>query len=135
MDALLSLEPAPSQNLTILRHFFDRVESHVRGLCTLEVPSYDGLLLSVLMNKLPPDMRLVVSRKVPEADWNLETLMKVVDEEIDARERAVLVPVIGGQPRKPHAKDNQPTAASLFTKGSTASCVYCDRLHALRHRM
>ena len=131
MDALLSLEPATSQSLKGLRQFFDIVESHVGGLRALDVPSssYGGLLSSVLMNKLPPDVRLVVSRQVPEADWNLDILMKVVDEEINARERAVLATSVNGQQKKSHARDNQPTAASLFTKGSMISCVYCDQSH------
>ena len=130
MDALLALEPATSHGLKSLRHFFDRVESHVRGLRALDVPSssYGGLLTSVLMNKLPQDMRLVVSRKVSEDDWNLDVLMKIVEEEIDARERAGSLAPTG--PLKKHvSKDGQPTAASLFTKGSVISCVYCDQNH------
>ena len=131
MDALLSLEPATSPSLKSLRQFFDRVESHVRGLHALEVPSssYGGLLSSVLMNKLPPDVRLIVSRTIPEADWNLDVILNVVDKEINARERAVSVISVSGQQKKSHARDGQPTAASLFTKGSMVSCVYCDQSH------
>ena len=68
-------------------------------------------------------MRLVVSRTVPEADWNLDVL-NVVDKEINARERAVSVTSFSGQ-QKSRARDGQLTAASLFTKGSKVSCVYC----------
>ena len=32
-------------------------------------------------------MKLVVSRTVPEADWNLDVLLNVVEQEINARER------------------------------------------------
>jgi len=132
MDALLSLEAVISHSTKGLRHFFDRVESHVRGLRALDVPSssYGGLLSSILMNKLPADMRLVISRKVVEADWNLDTLMKVVEEEINAHERAGSVGVIAGPVKKHHSsRDVQHTAASLFTKGSTVVCVYCDQNH------
>ena len=113
IDALLSLESATSPSLKSLRQFFDRVESYVRGLHAL-------LMVTQLMNKLPPDVRLVVSRTVPEADWNLDVL-NVFDKEINARERAVSVTSIGGQQKKSHARDGQPTAASLFTKGSMVS--------------
>ena len=41
------------------------------------------------MNKLPPAVRLVVSRKVPEVEWNLDSLRKIVEEEIVACERAI----------------------------------------------
>jgi hypothetical protein len=104
--------------------FFDRVESHIRGLHALD--SYGGLLSSALMNKLPSDLRLVVSRQVPEANWNLDILVNVVDEEINARERATSVISISGQ-QKSHVRNDQPTAASLFIKGSTISCDYCDQ--------
>ena len=129
-SALLSLELATSPILKSLCQFFDRVESRVRGLHALEVPSsYGGLLSSVLMNKLPPAVRLVISWTVPKADWNLVVLLNVVDKEINAHERAVSVTLIGGQQKKSHARDVQPTAASLFTKGSMVSCVYCDQSH------
>ena len=99
------------------------MESHGRGLRALEVPSssYGGLLSSILMNKLPSDVKLVVSRKVPEVEWSLDSLMKVIDEEIDARERAGSVPAHSGSVKKP-TRDGQSTAASLFTKGS-AMCL------------
>ena len=88
MEALLSLEPATSHYLKNLRQLFDKVESHVRGLRALEVPtSYGSLLSSILMNKLPAEVKLVVSRNFPEAKWTLDSLMKVIDEEIDAREK------------------------------------------------
>lgn len=61
--------------------------------------------------------------------WNLDTLMKVVGEEIDAHKRAVPALPLDEQPRRPQARDSQPTAASLYMKGSTVSRVYCDQSH------
>ena len=64
MDNLLSLEPVGSHhNVKSLRHLFDSVEAQVRGLRGLGVPSesYGGLLSSIIMNKLPPEIRLIVS--------------------------------------------------------------------------
>ena len=115
MDALLNLELINPCNLKSLRQFFDRVESHVRGLRALDVASssYSGLLSSVLMSKLPSDVRLVVSRKVPDAEWNLDSLMKVVDEEIDARERASMVPA---QPTVDRQQGSQQKVANLHQR-------------------
>ena len=47
-----------------LRHLYDSVETHVRGLRALGVSAdlYGILLTSILMNKLPLEIRLVVSR-------------------------------------------------------------------------
>ena len=84
MDQLLNVDPVASPyNLRGLRHLFDSVESHVRCLKSLGVTadSYGSLLSSVLLNKLPPDIRLLVSRKVPEDDWSLDVLLKELEEE------------------------------------------------------
>ena len=89
MDALLNVEAVTSQhNLKCLRHLYDLVESHVRGLQSLGVSSdsYGILLSSVLVNELPQDMQLVLSRKVGDDDWKLEALMEVLEQEVKARE-------------------------------------------------
>ena len=69
MEILLHIEPVTSQyNIKGLQHLYDLVESQVRGLQALGVPaeSFGSLLSSVLMNKLPQDLRLIVSREVKE---------------------------------------------------------------------
>ena len=78
------------------------------------------------LTKLPSNVRLVVSRNVPDDDWNLDSLMNVIKEEINVRERANSVPVLNCTTKKP-SHDGQPTAVFLFVKGSTLSCVYCDQ--------
>ena len=83
MDILLNVEAVTSQhNLKGLRHIYDLVESHVRSLKSLGVSptSYGTLLLSVLLNKLPLEIRLIASRKVDEDRWSLDALLKVVEE-------------------------------------------------------
>ena len=122
MDTLLNLETVSSHNLKGLRHLFDKVETRVRGLMSLGIPpsSYISLLSSILMSKLPQDLRLVVSRSVTDSD----SLMNVIDEEIYTRERAVtmLTP--------PHRQCRDiPTAAVLMTSDTTQGCSYCHQNH------
>ena len=65
MDVLLTVEPITSQSdLRGLRRLYDLVESQVRGLRSLGVASesYGSLLSSVLISKLPQELRLIVSR-------------------------------------------------------------------------
>ena len=114
-----------------LRRLHDSVEAHVRGLRALRVPAqtYGGLLTSVLINKLPPELRLIVTREMTGESWDLQRLMRVFEQEIDARERA-FVPTSQGNVRKPRI----PTAATLMTSDSGSSgnqvvCVYCERGH------
>ena len=67
MEILLNTEATTSeQNVRGLRHLYD-VESHIRSLKLLGVApnSYGALLSPVLLNKLPPELCLIISRKVP----------------------------------------------------------------------
>ena len=41
------------------------------------------------MNKLPQKLRLIVSSEVKGDDWDLNKLMKIIEGEIEARERAL----------------------------------------------
>ena len=131
MDILLNVDPVTSSNnLKGLRHLYDKIETQVRGLKSLGVSadSYGSLLSSVLLNKLPQELRLFLSRKVGDDDWKLDKLMKVLEEEVQARERAT-----GSQatPRKPVA--GPPTAAALLTGGlETQTCCYCQQSHSAR---
>ena len=65
----------------------DLVEVHVHGLKALGVPSesYGSLLLSVLMNKVPQEVRLIISREVKGGDWELDQLLAVMHQELEAR--------------------------------------------------
>ena len=93
MDVLLHVEAVHSaQNTRALRCLFDNVSSHIRSLQSLGVDpgSYGSLLCPVLLTKLPAELQLTISRKVTEADWNLDSLMRAVEEEIIAREIVLL---------------------------------------------
>jgi len=88
MDILLNMESA--NNLVALRRLHDRVEANTRALQSLGVApeSYGTLLSSVIVKKLPPEIRILISRKVTD-EWDLNTIIQVVGEELGARERAL----------------------------------------------
>ena len=75
MEALLNVPGISShQDTRGLRKLHDSVEAHVRGLEALKVPSqtYGGFLTSVLVNKLPPELRLIITREMTGLTWDLE---------------------------------------------------------------
>lgn len=78
------------RNLKELRQLYDHTEAHVRSLRSLgiEAASYGALLSPVLLTKLPPDLRLVVSRKVSDSNLDMDALLTTFEEELTARERA-----------------------------------------------
>ena len=89
MDALMNLEAVTSdKNLKDLRHIYmyDLTEAHVRSLRSLGIESatYGALLSPVLLSKLPPELRLIVSRKVSESNLNLDELLSTFEHELTA---------------------------------------------------
>lgn len=130
MDTLMNMDAISSdRNLKELRRLYDHTESHVRSLKSLgiEAASYGALLSPVLLAKLPPDLRLIVSRKVSDSNLDMDALLTTFEEELTARERAN--PQLARRSQeKPHH-----TASTLFS-GSRDSktdpqCCYCQKSH------
>ena len=80
---------ASSYNTKALHRLYDQLEFQVRSLKSLEVPfdSYGNLLSSLFMNRLPQELRLIVSREVGEAEWRIDDILNIVERELSARER------------------------------------------------
>lgn len=92
MEVLLSVKAVASDtHLKALRRLYDKIETQVRGLQSLGVSSdsYGSLLSSVVLSKVPQEIRLVISRQIGDEDRSLDDLMKIFLEELEARERAV----------------------------------------------
>ena len=126
MDIFLNLNTVSLQhNLKGLRHLFDLVESHVRGLKSLGVPpeSYGSLMSYVLMNKLPSEFSLIISRDVKGDEWDINTLMQVMEHEIDPRERAAMSPSL----LLKRSDKDQLIAMALLTGESGLTCSYCNQ--------
>ena len=89
MDTLLNLEPARSMgNIKAVGKVVDSVQTHVRGLKALGIDSkqYGTLLVPILMDKLPEEIRLIISRKHKD-NFDLTELVEAAKLEIEARER------------------------------------------------
>ena len=128
MDTLLNLDTVASQyNLKGIQHLYDVVESQVRSLKSLGVAaeSYGSLLTSVFMNKLPHELRLIVSRQVSEDVWNLEEPMNIIEKEITAREQAA-GPI---QISRKAPKDAYTATALLSSNPMVPKCSYCHQAH------
>ena len=123
----MNLEIVGSENDTLkLRQLLDTVETQVRALKALGVSaeSYGGLLASILLNKLPPEVRLIVSRGLTSDNWELDKLVELFEAELDARERTM-----ASRPKKTSQGRNPQTSQTLNTPTSP-SCVYCGQNHS-----
>ena len=128
MEALLNLEAVTSsRDLKNLRQLYDKVESHVRCLKSLDITSasYGSLLSSILMKKISQDLCLIVSREIVRDEWDLDSLMKVIEKEIEARERAAVDSSVNT--RKPGRE--LPTTSALLTNNPQVACCYCNGSH------
>ena len=128
MDILMNVESVTLRsNVKGLCQLYDVVESNVRSLTALGVgaDSYGNLLASVLMKKLPSELRLIIGRKIGDDDWNLDVILKELVQEIEARERTggTVSNQPKGTPKLPH------TTATLFASDTRAQCCFCNQQH------
>ena len=89
MEALLKLQPVnATSNVKGIRAVLDNLEIQVRGLQALGIDSaqYGALLIPIFMEKLPEELRLIVSREHKD-NWELTSVIKAVKNEVEARER------------------------------------------------
>ncbi|KAK2549503.1 hypothetical protein P5673_030047, partial [Acropora cervicornis] len=141
MDALLKLPSVNSVHETKkLRELFDKIEINIRGLNALgvESQSFGNLLVPIVMEKIPSELRLVVSRKFgSEESWNLDALLSALKTELEARERCIAMKTSGPNVNTTkfeqyRARNKQPYSASALYTGSeefTQHCVFCKKNH------
>nr|XP_006823031.1 PREDICTED: uncharacterized protein LOC102803240 [Saccoglossus kowalevskii] len=69
-----------------LRHFYDQMEIHVRGLQSLgkEENSYGELLVPMIRDKIPQNIRLQIAHKHGNSIWTLKQLRAAILQEINA---------------------------------------------------
>ena len=126
MDTLLELESvASASNVKALRRLYDQLEFQVRSLKSLEVPmdSYGNLLSSLLINRLPHEIQLLVNREIGDGEWQVDQVMTILEREITARERAS---VTGTEPRGPPLH----TTAAFMIGDGQPKCSYCRQNHS-----
>ena len=80
------------------------------------------------MNKLPSELRLVVSRHLAGESGELDPLMKLIEQEIEARERAASSAITHLLPQVPK-RVGPPTAATFVVGSNGVSCCYCKLTH------
>ena len=136
MEILLNLSAISGEHdLRGLRRLYNEVEANVWSLNALRVEqgSYGTRLMSMLLTKLLPEIRLIVTRKASGEDLNLETLLTVVEEELIAREHSH-DPAQNNCHLQERSRPS-PTATTLLSgtcesnKGSMIVCRYCQQSH------
>ena len=105
------------------------MESNVRSLSALGVAAdtYGSLLSSVIASKLPTGLRLIISRRVGEGEWTLQTILRELALEIEARERMFACTTDSNLSAKRLKEPG--TTAALLSKGVPLQCCFCNQHH------
>ena len=89
MDALLGLEKVRSAtSVKELRTLYDIIMVKIRALTAYDITSeqFGPMLSPVILQKLPSDIKLEVTRQLRDQDWNIDKLLEVLRVEIENQE-------------------------------------------------
>ena len=90
IDKLLSIPTVNStNNIENLREVYNKVEIYARNLQSLNVDKdqYGPVLISIIMSKIPQEIKLQISRAMPTNDkWCVDELLREARQEIESRE-------------------------------------------------
>ena len=139
MDNLIKLEKNSGYRAPIkeLRNIYDKIESHMRSLLTLGVDSehFGPLLIPIIVNKLPNEIRLEISRKLGKDNWKIHQFMDTLKNEITARENCEYVNLTPPRcnkefPIKFERRDKKITTQALLANNDREpKCCFCKRNH------
>ena len=87
MKALWEL-PKPNDNLDNLEEFYNNLETYIRGLRSLgkTEDTYGDLLIPIIFEKLPAQLKTQISRDHGDKAWTLKELREAIYKEIQATE-------------------------------------------------
>ena len=137
VDKLMKLKPvSDSKNISKLRELVDNISTCIQNLASLEVKSeaYGAVLIPCILQKIPDDLKLDVTRSVKLADWNFDELIQALNTEMQAREACQFV-AKSNSSRNDSASGTQNesrTNSGMFhasTKqkfSKQKACAYCD---------
>ena len=149
IDVLTELPKITSnEDLQQLRRLYDKTECTVRSLRGIGITTehYSVFLTPIIMKKIPPELRLLLSRKLSN-EWDLNGLLKALGEELALREKCAFASsesASGTTKSKPNVNrglfgNSQPsTSATLMVNNEKQGgrnysgvpfCLFCGNKH------
>ena len=73
--------------MTYLRKFYDDIKLNIRNLSSLriETSTHCTLIETLILEKLPQKIKLIVARNVKET-WNMTRILDIVNQELGAED-------------------------------------------------
>ncbi|XP_065658112.1 uncharacterized protein LOC136082626 [Hydra vulgaris] len=94
MDDLQKINPVRNlKEVKQLRQMYDKLEINIRNLKDLNVETcaYGSLLIAIILERIPRQLCIIISRHFKNDDWNLNEFMNVIMTELTALERCEAV--------------------------------------------
>ncbi|XP_057292161.1 uncharacterized protein LOC130614736 [Hydractinia symbiolongicarpus] len=132
MEALLKIESVRSMdNTQQLRKLYNDVENCIRNLKNLKYNSEMlSLLIPVLNERIPNELRMIISRNFGEEKWSVEKMLFFINNELQARERCTVTAKGKGQtPNENYKRGGISTTDCLLTL-DRKKCVFCHDSHS-----
>ena len=134
MNALLEM-PIPTNSSPALQLFYDSIESHARSLSSLgkSRETYGSLLVPIILNKLPADVKKNLARQHGSDQWTIDELQGALLNEIRILEMGSHH-LLKGQSSSPqftasfHTNSTRKSPSDPQTPKKLA-CVYCKGPH------
>ena len=137
VQALLDIPP-PLNTVDSLRNYYDKMETYVRGLESLGQTddTYGSLLVPIILNKLPGEIRKNLAREHRSTNWLLSDLRRVISDELSIMETgkstekletpmASAAFLTNARETKPAYKRTEQTADG--PKQNTKACAFCKK--------
>ena len=122
MDELLNIPSCNNERPSTLRYIYGKINIHVRGLESLGVSAnqYGSILIPIIMDKLPSDVKLQIARKTTGEVWEINELLEAREASEASNRHNANSNSKGNLKFKPAGTTN-----SLFSDDCKIRCVYC----------
>ena len=98
MNALIKLPKVRNDDTHGLRKLYDYIESNICSLSPLkiETSTHGTLIATLILEKLPREIKPIVTRNVKET-WDLRKILDIVNQKLGAREACAVKTVEGAK--------------------------------------
>ena len=122
MKELRSIQPIYDiKNVAAMRKMYDTLDLNINNLRELkvDVATYSSLLISIIFERIPEDLRIKISLHFKDGEWNLQDAMEMLKDQIEARERSVAISSTSNVPDGQQWDSNDLCTTSTFHVNST----------------
>ena len=108
------------------RNMYDQVESSVPNLKSLyiDITTYGSILVPLLNNKLPSELRVVFSRKCENDIWSIYDMLKCLKTGVEAKEWSMFIGTSSELEKE--NKDRKYTTSSFLNNAQGKWCHFCE---------